>query len=313
MNGWSARAVVVALSIAVLMGGCTSVGQRPDLAFEPAVAEPAFPAGEGPVVQVDAAHHNFHTADGRYAAFAKLLRRDGYVVRSLEEPATPEVLARGDIYVIANALAATQVPFKKWRLPTLNAFGAAEVEAIRGWVEGGGSLFLIADHMPMPGAVANLASAFGLLFGNGYVIVDRDQLRITFSRGDGLADHTITRGRSEAERVDAVCTFVGQGFRSERPIEPLLTLPSGSTMLLPVKAGKVGDTTPTIPAAGMLQGAVLRYGAGRIAVFGEAAMFSAQLTTVDGKDHPMGMNEPGAERNPQFLLNVVHWLSRLID
>jgi hypothetical protein len=45
-----------------------------------------------------------------------------------------------------------------------------------------------------------------------------------------------------------------------------------------------------------------------VAIFGEAAMFSAQLTGPKGK--PMGMNAPGAEQNHQLLLNVMHWLSR---
>jgi hypothetical protein len=40
-------------------------------------------------------------------------------------------------------------------------------------------------------------------------------------------------------------------------------------------------------------------------VFGEAAMFSAQ---VQGGKTQMGMNAPDAKQNPQFLLNVIHWL-----
>jgi hypothetical protein len=149
--------------------------------------------------------------------------------------------------------------------------------------------------MPMPGAVEDLAAAFGLLFGNGYVFDESEQSRLTFTPdGGGLADHAITRGRTAAESVDSVHTFTGQGFRSERAIEPLLTLPSGSIMLLPVKAGEFKDTTARIPAAGMLQGAVFRYGEGRVAVFGEAAMFSAQLAVVDGKPLPMGC--PGCSK-----------------
>lgn len=36
-------------------------------------------------------------------------------------------------------------------------------------------------------------------------------------------------------------------------------------------------------------------------------MFSAQLAGPD--KHPMGMNALIAKQNPQFLLNVVHWLT----
>jgi hypothetical protein len=55
----------------------------------------------------------------------------------------------------------------------------------------------------------------------------------------------------------------------------------------------------------------LNIGKGRVAVFGEAAMFSAQL--AGPKKSPMGMNAPIAKQNPQFLLNVMHWLSGLLD
>jgi hypothetical protein len=60
----------------------------------------------------------------------------------------------------------------------------------------------------------------------------------------------------------------------------------------------------------MLQGAVLVYGSGRVAAFGEAAMFSAQVSGQERR--PMGMNMPTASENPQFLLNVVHWLTGLL-
>jgi hypothetical protein len=45
-----------------------------------------------------------------------------------------------------------------------------------------------------------------------------------------------------------------------------------------------------------------------LAVFGEAAMFSAQL--AGPQKRPMGMNVPRAKQNCQLLLNVMHWLTR---
>jgi hypothetical protein len=47
-----------------------------------------------------------------------------------------------------------------------------------------------------------------------------------------------------------------------------------------------------------------------VAVFGEAAMFSAQVSGPQRR--PMGMNAPRAGQNPQFLLNVMHWLAGLL-
>jgi hypothetical protein len=52
----------------------------------------------------------------------------------------------------------------------------------------------------------------------------------------------------------------------------------------------------------------MEVGKGRVAVFGEAAMFSAQL--AGPQKMPIGMNSPDATQNYQLLLNVIHWLTR---
>lgn len=302
------KRAAVAILVALALGGCRSAGiQRADLTFEPPVRA-NWPEGAGPVVQIDEAHANFHTAGGRYAPFAKLLRRDGFVVRGLAERPSAESLGRGAVYVVANAL----TPDDRWRLPTAPAFSGAEIAAIRDWVAAGGSLLLIADHMPFPGAVEDLAAAFDVLFTNGFLYNGEGRSVLDFARGAGLADHPITDGRSAAERVESVRTFTGQAFRVNRAVEPLLTVATGRVRL-PVKAWKFGPKTPSIPAAGLLQGAVLRFGEGRVAVFGEAAMFSAQELIMGGQRRLMGMNSPEAAGNAQFLLNVMHWLAGELD
>jgi hypothetical protein len=212
--------------------------------------------------------------------------------------------------VISNALAEENVD--DWSLPTCSAFEPDEIAAVRDWVVEGGVLFLIADHMPMPGAAEELAAAFGLLFADGFVFKSDSTSTIVFRRSDeSLTDHPITRGRSPEEQVDSVVTFTGQGFRWERPVEPLMVLGSNTVLLLPEVAWEFSERTPRISASGMLQGAVLRYGRGRVAVFGEAAMFTAQQAGPQGSS--MGMNAPEAAQNPQFTLNVMHWLSGLLD
>lgn len=52
-------------------------------------------------------------------------------------------------------------------------------------------------------------------------------------------------------------------------------------------------------------GAVMKYGMGKIAVFGEAAMFTAQKRNNDA----VGFNAPQALKNLQFILNLFHWLA----
>ena len=120
----------------------------------------------------------------------------------------------------------------------------------------------------------------------------------------------VTRGRDAAERVDSVRTITGQAFRVSGAATPVLLLAPETVVLLPLRAWQFSEDTPRIPGDGMAQGAVLSFGSGRVAVFGEAAMFSAQ---VSGKERrPMGMNMPTAAQNPQFLLNVMRWLSKIL-
>ncbi|MFQ5640031.1 MAG: hypothetical protein ACE5IR_18790 [bacterium] len=108
-----------------------SAQQKGDMNFKPAVENPAYEKGKGPVVLIDEAHHNFHTSTGRYRAFADLLRRDGYVVRGIASKFTRETLRDADILVIANSLSEYNVG--NWTLPTPSAFDKAEIDAVHSW------------------------------------------------------------------------------------------------------------------------------------------------------------------------------------
>ena len=78
-------------------------GQRADPNFDTKVAQPAYGGDRHPAVLFDEAHHNFHTAGGRYKPFAELIASDGYQVIPNREKFSREVLQKGDILVIANA------------------------------------------------------------------------------------------------------------------------------------------------------------------------------------------------------------------
>lgn len=298
--------------LAVLAVGSPARAQQvADSEFLPPVPFPAYDSGSGPTVLIDEAHFNFHTAGGRYLPFARLLRQDGYVVVASDSKFTRQLLKGADILVISNALAEPNA--EDWSLPTSSAFGSDEIRTVLGWVAAGGSLLLIADHMPFPGAAEELAASFGVLFGNGFAMgPEQGRAAMVFRRSDGsLAGHPVTNGREPRERIDSVATFMGQAFRVPLRAAQLLTLPSPSVLLLPERAWQFSEATPRVRADGLAQGALLRHGIGRVAVFGEAAMFSAQ---VDGRSRsPMGMNAPAASQNPQFLLNVLHWLSGLLE
>jgi len=298
----------------LLLSGCAGhpVGQQQAAVdWQPTVTAPQFAPGSGPRVLVDAAHGNFHTIDGRFAPFAALLRADGYRVGSADQPITAALLATADVFVIANAVKGGES--SEWVLPTPPAFESEEVVALAAWVHDGGSLLLIADHMPFAGSAANLADAFGIVFLNGYAKKSASEGgTLIFTRAGGLADHAIVHGRNASEEITSVKCFTGQAFRAVVPIAPLMRMPPDWGVFFPRVAGEFSSETPAESARGLLQGAVLRHGQGRVAVFGEAAMFSAQSLVNGGKVISMGMNDPDAGQNPQFVLNVLHWLSGLL-
>lgn len=296
--------------LAVLLlfaGAAASAQQVPDLDADIRVETPAYAAGEGPMLMIDGAHNNFHTAKGGFAPFAALAINDGYRVASLNAAITPERLAKAELLVIANPLAQANVG--NWRLPTPSAFTEAEIAAVRAWVEGGGSLLLIADHMPFAGAASDLALAFGFRFDNGFAR-DRQRGPERFSRDNGrLPDSVIARGEAKGEPVTRILSFTGSSFTAPAGAVPVIMLDDGWTILTPEVAWEFdGDTHSRRASAADLRGAVLEVGDGRVAVFAEAAMFTAQRAGPNRR--PMGFNADGAEQNKQFILNLLHWLSR---
>jgi len=284
-----------------------------DTAFVPHLrSAPTYASGKGPVVLIDEAHNNFHTASGRYRPFGKLLEADGFVVRPNAARFDSTSLAAGRVLVIANAVSVQNRD--DWRWPSHSAFDSAEIAAVASWVRRGGSLLLIADHQPFAGAADSLASTLGVFFANGFAMppagVGKRPGEIVFRRGEGLVRHAITDGGSAVQRVDSVVSFTGSAFRLARSIErpgELMRLPAGTRVRMPVVAWQFSDSTPEFRGDGLLQGAVFQLGNGRVGVFGEAAMFSAQVTGPQRL--PMGMNAPYAAGNPQFVLNTLHWLA----
>lgn len=296
------------LTVMLVWATAAVAQQVADLKYKPAIPKPAYDAGKGPRIAIDEAHHNFHTADNRYKPFAELLRRDGYRVEGLAKPLSADALKDVDVLVIANPLNERNV--SDWSLPTPSAFTKDEIAAVQKWVEGGGSLFLIADHMPFPGAAGALAKAFGVEFSNGYASAghwERGQPN-SFEAKTGLKDCAVTRGREDGEKVTAVTTFGGSAFRLPKGGVPVLEFGPKSVSKETTKAPGITPGAPEVKVEGWCQGAILAAGKGRVAVFGEAAMFSAQLAGVEQK--PMGMNAPEAKQNYQLLLNVLHWLTR---
>ncbi len=300
---------ILGVSVLVTIVGQDLVAQQvADLEYKPPLPRPAYAAGQGPRVRVDAVHHNFHTASGRYRPFAQLLRRDGYQVEDLAKPWSEAVFQTIDILVIANPLHERNV--RDWSLPTPSAFMPEEIMRVLKWVEGGGSLFLIADHMPFPGAAGELASAFGVTFSNGYAVTGKRKRGKpdVFVAETGLQPGVLTRGRTADPEVTQVATFGGSAFKRPKRAIPVLVFGADAFSYETKRAPGITADACKVPIEGWCQGAIFEHGKGRVAVFGEAAMFSAQR--AGPRRRSMGMNAPEAKQNHQLLLNVMHWLSR---
>jgi hypothetical protein len=288
----------------LFVGVCFQAGaqQIPDVNFNYITQRPTYPKMDGPVITIDEAHFNFHTLEGRYSPFAKLLTSDGYVMKAGEEKFTKAFLEKTKILVIANAIGDTGA----WKLPTRPAFATDEVKAVEHWVTNGGRLFLIADHMPCAGATANLAEAFGFNFINGFAFRRGDGPEMFSRKQNNLTDNEVTKGRDASEKVDSIQMFTGSAFLAPAEAVVISKLDERYVIELSAVAWEFGETNPKLSGRHFVNGAMRQYGKGRVVVFGEAAMFTAQLQGP-GKI-PMGMNLPSAKQNAQLLLNIIHWL-----
>jgi hypothetical protein len=269
--------------------------QESDLTYDPPLPNPAYQLKQGPVVKIDEAHNNFHTINNHYTPFANLLRRDGYRVGRFTKLLNAESLKTTKVLVIASAI-------------DYPGFTTDEVAALRAWVVGGGRLFLIADHTPFARAGSKIAAAFGATFVDGNIAPTLPPVAPptmppkppvfldTFSLENGLLrESAITQGRDISEKVTQIKTFYGTAFKPPLYATPVLTVPVSMM---------VGGTLTN----GLSQGIVKKVGKGRIAIFTEAGMFSAQV--AGQRRGKTGMNALGAEQNYQLLLNVMHWLTR---
>jgi hypothetical protein len=305
------RAAALAAWSVVLatVGSVSAQVQKADPDFDAKVARPAF-TDKHPRVLFDEAHFNFHTAAGRYKPFVDLITNDGYRVTPNKEPLTAKSLAACDLLVIANALGAAKMNDPK---ASAAAFSEAECDAVRDWVRGGGSLLLIADHLPMGAAAERLGQRFGIHMSKGYTADKSHHDKtggpswLVFSRENKLlGDHPIVRGREAAESLKRVTTFTGQSLKG----------PEGSVAFLKLADSAFDFSLPDrkeVSAAGRAQGIALRLGKGRVVALGEAAVLTSQLVQLPGQQpRRPGMAFPGSD-NRQLALNIVHWLSGLLD
>lgn len=298
--------VLIACGLCVVLFVASGSAQHlGDTSYVPLIERPTFAIGEGPVVKIDEAHDNFHTKDGRYFAFAEVLRRDGYQVEPGASEFNLDSLRACGILAISNALNENTTEFRLE--PPPSAFTDEEIEIVRAWVEEGGALFLIADHMPFAGAAQELAAVFGFEFSDSFAFNKTRKRPDMFRRSDGsLRAHEITDGREPSERVDSVATFTGQAFKASGDHDPIIVFDSNYIALMSEVAWEFDALVDTLAIDGWMQAAAKEYGKGRVFVSGEAAMFSSQVVPGGSR---VGLPSPEAAQNLRYLRNIMRWLS----
>lgn len=295
----------------ILLSVTAFAQQIADPHFDARVETPAY-TKNFPRVLFDEAHYNFDTTNNRYKTFADLIFNDGYHLAVNRQPFTKEKLKTFKILIIANPLGGEDVDDDSAKDP---AFTAAECDALSDWIRGGGALLFIVDHAPFGSAAEILAKKLGVDMSKGYTVdpvnSDKESTEpanepsdnrgvIVYTRENHLlAEHAITNGRSDAERVSRVMVFIGQSLKG----------PTGSDAFLKLAdtaIDNVSSAEKALSAAGRSQGIAFRLGKGRVVVLGDAAMLSAQVTGSDNR--PLGVNIPDID-NKQLALNIMHWLS----
>ena len=222
------KTLLVVIIFTIVLSASLEAQQVADTDYNPVIESPAYAPGSGPIIFIDEGHFNFHTKDGRYLPFARLLERDGYRVEGYSGLFDAEKLKQGRILVISNALNEADINMR--RRPGLPAFTSEEVETVRHWVDMGGSLFLIADHMPAGGAAKKLAAAFGFTFTDGFAVDTANPgMPVFFYRSTGtLANNVITSGLNMSQRVDTIASFTGQALARSTSSMPFTgVLPPG--------------------------------------------------------------------------------------
>jgi hypothetical protein len=285
---------------------CVSVQaqQRFDTTFTPHIVEPLFDESVAPVICIDSAHNNLHTLGGGFSPFARLMKANGFQVRDISSSVTDTaVLSDCDIYAIINPLHESNLG--NWRLPNPSAFTTQEIIEINNWVNDGGRIFLVADHMPFGGAAFELAKSFGFEFSNGFARLKKEGNHPDYFslQNERLQEHQMLAGE-----IQSVTTFTGSAFKYPEKAELILSFKKGDISLEPEIAWQFADTTKTIDLENYAQGAVMNYGKGKLAVFGEAAMFTARDITNENGTFKVGFNSRLAPNNQQFAVRLMRYL-----
>ncbi len=288
----------------LLFGISALAQQRPDTTFIPNVTTSLFQKDSGPIICIDSAHNNLHTLNGGFAPFARLMRSVGFRVEDRNAIISDKtLLSVCDIYAIINSLHKSNLG--NWRLPNPSAFTNQEITEINEWVKEGGRLFLVADHMPFGGAAFELAKSFGFEFSNGFARLEKEGNQPDYF---SIENGRLLQQEFFGDEINSVTSFTGSAFTYPDEANIIMKFKTEDVSLEPEIAWQFTDSTKTISLENYAQGAVFEYGEGKILVFGEAAMFTAQKVRNQNGTFRVGFNSSNAPNNQLFIIRLMEYL-----
>lgn len=271
--------------------------QRTDTLFLPEYY-PEYIFKDKSLVLVDQVHFNAHTLEDRLVPFSRALKNHGLDVQALTS--IQQLIDKNPaVFIIVNPL--NPVNRNNWARPVLSAYTEREISLIANWVKEGGNLFLVADHMPYPGASNRLAKKFGLEFIDGFALgKEQTWPPQFFTREKGsFEEHPVLKD------LDSIAAFTGSAIKMDSVDQCLIKLDDSYEVLVPDTAWQFSANTPRVEASNLCFDAIKQYGKGKIYIGSEAAMMTAQI--IQNK-FPAGMNSPYAKDNLKYLLRIFHWL-----
>lgn len=339
MGRMVSKAIFCTLLLAFMQGGRAQTTQTyrtvvtgsmsDDQSYSPRL-RPAYKKN-GPDVLLDEGHQNALWNEG----FFRLATKDGYRVHRSNEKLTADRLRNTNILVIMNPGhdGAVQSP-----LNPPPAFTEDEAAAVREWIYDGGALLYAFDVFA--NRTDPLLTKLGVEFDHGNLTdlqSQRSDLSSVFTGEKGLlSSHKIITGRSPAEQVKSVVLGGTRAIGKKPENAVSLVFCSDAATIgpdfletlrrreaakaTPVKqAGQSDETTPTrnvpvgiVPAPHAPIAVAFSLGKGRVVVLGNSGAIEARIVhTAEGRP-PQATGLIEAD-NQQFALNVMHWLSGLLE
>jgi hypothetical protein len=309
-----------------------------DDAYSPGIKKPAYEK-KGPVVLVDAGHRNFAVQQG----FLRLLAADGYQAKESNSHFTFDALQPATVLIVAGAGVMRNRKDIENPQPL---FTEEEAATLHDWVAGGGALLLAASSKD----IATLLRRFDVELSPGVVKDDKlvtpkpekQDRDFTLNAGnEGLSQDGIIGGRSPEEQVKSVLldSLISGILKAPENARPLLRCSESATTyaldslqvreLQAVEAASLAAGKPpaetlsspapaprNTPAPRLPLAIAFAFGKGRVVVVTNSMMFTAltRNEVIDGKKAETGRKIGLTEAdNQQFALNVIHWLSGLIE